>query len=173
MIPEGLARELASGRRHEPGQRRRAIPVGEAEFADGTDGPVDGGQQQVLSDGEPLVALGQMAIEEFDESDLLSAIREGDDVADGGDLDGLGLRGRALPLVQGGRDQIVGRASVDGADDLRLAVDALAFAGIGIGLAVNDLAVRLAMRLRPLIRRSYKMGPPMSSEIVRWFGGAG
>jgi hypothetical protein len=110
MIPEGLAGELTGGRRNEPGQRGRAIPVGEAEFADGTDGPVDGGEQQIVSDGEPLVALGQMAIEEFDESDLLSEIIESDDIAKGRDIDGLRLRRLALLLLQSGRDQIVGRA---------------------------------------------------------------
>ena len=110
MIPEGLAGELAGSRRDKPGQRGRAIPVGEAEFADGTDGPVDGGQEQVLPDGEPLVALGQMAIEELDEPDLLSEIIESDDVAEGGDIDGLGLWRLALALLQGSGDQIVGRA---------------------------------------------------------------
>jgi len=80
-----------------------------------------------------------MAIEEFDESDLLSEIIEGDDVAEGRDIDGQGLRRLGLPLLQGGRDQMVGGAQIDGADDLRLAVDALAFAGVIVGLAVNDL----------------------------------
>jgi len=51
-----------------------------------------------------------MAIEEFDESDLLSEIIKGDDVAEGRDIDGLWLGRLALPLLEGGRDQIVGRS---------------------------------------------------------------
>ena len=35
-----------------------AIPVGELQFTGGRNGAVDSGQQQVLPDGEALVALG-------------------------------------------------------------------------------------------------------------------
>ena len=31
------------------------------------DGAIDGGQQQVLADGETLVAFGRMGVEDFDE----------------------------------------------------------------------------------------------------------
>jgi hypothetical protein len=139
MVPEGLAGKLFGTGGQEPGQRGGALPIGKAEFAGGMDGAIDGGQQQVLAHGKPLGPFGKVAIQEGDEPDLLGEVIEGDDVAEGSDVDGVGLRGLALLVPQCGGEELVGRSQVEGADDLRPAVDALAFAGIIVGVAVNDL----------------------------------
>src|SRR5216683_8018919 len=163
VIPEGLAGQLLGGGGQQPGQRGGAIPIGEAELAGGMDGAIDGGEQQILADGKPLGPLGEVTVQEGDESDLLGEVVQGDDVAEGSDIDGVGLWNLALLVPQGGGDEIVGRAQVDSADDLRPAVDALAFAGVVVGVAVNDLGREARHAVNPgamqptrlVFRRSY------------------
>ena len=117
------------------------VPVGELEFAGGGDGAVDGGQQQVLSDGEALVALDrEEGINQSDKIEALGDIEQRGDIGESGDL---GFE--RLPGVLGGGDQIVDFAEIDLADDLGLAIDALAVAGIVIGVAADYLGVRLGI----------------------------
>jgi len=40
-------------------------------------GTVNGGQDQVLADGEALVALGDLGVDEFDQADLVGLVPEG------------------------------------------------------------------------------------------------
>ena len=58
-------------------------------------------------------------------------------IAEGGDHGLLGS-GR-LAGAHGGGDQVFDLAEIDGAGDFGLAVDALAVAGVVIGVAVDDL----------------------------------
>src|SRR5207244_4255184 len=92
VVPKGLAGELLGGGGQQAWQGSLAIPVGELALAGGLDGAVDGGEEQVVANGESLVAFGEVAVEEFDEADLLSKVVEGNDVTEGGDIDGLGQR---------------------------------------------------------------------------------
>src|SRR5208283_3088176 len=90
VIPEGLAGELLGGGGQQARQRGLAIPVSKLEFARGLDSAVEGGEEEILADREPLLAFGKVAVEEFDEPDLLSEIVEGDDIAKSGDRDRVG-----------------------------------------------------------------------------------
>ena len=151
VIPKGLAGELRCGGGNQTGEGGLSIPVGQLAFAGGVDGPVDGGQEQILPDGESLLAFGQMAIQEFDESDLLGQIIEGHDVAEGCDVHGLGLGNQPLLLLGGRGDEIVGGTEIDGADNLGLPVNALAFAGVVVGFSVNDLGGEAGHRGTPFL----------------------
>ena len=156
VVPEGLARELVAGGGDEPRERGVAIPVGKAEFAGGTDRPVDRSQKQILAHGKALSAFGEMAIEEFDKPDLLGKIVECDDIAESSDIDRSRLRGLALFTREGGVDEVVRGAQIGGAHDLGLAPDALAFAGVVVGVAVDDLGREACHKAPSLSRvRSY------------------
>ena len=80
-----------------------------------------------------------MTVEEFDEPEVLGEVVQGDDVAKGSDGHRVGLWDLGLLFFEDGGEEILRRAKVDGADDFGLAVNALAFTGVVIGLAVNDL----------------------------------
>jgi len=83
-----------------------------------------------------LVALGgEDGIEQRDEIQTLSDVEQGGGIGESGHLRFEGLRW--LPGDLGGRDEIVDFAEVDLADDLGLAIDALAIAGVVIGMAAD------------------------------------
>ena len=104
------------------------------QFTGGGNRAVDGGQEQVLPGREALAALGREdGIEQRDQIQTLSDVEEGGGIAESGDLGFEGL-GRLLGALGGG-DEVVDLAEVDLADDLGLAVDALAIAGVVIGVA--------------------------------------
>ena len=84
-----------------------------------------------------MVAFGKQGIEQRDEIETLGDVPQGGDVATGGDLGFERLRGN-ISLLCGG-DEVLDLAEVDLADDLGLAVNALAIAGIVIGVAVDLL----------------------------------
>ena len=112
------------------------VPVGELQFAGGGNRAVDGGQKQILPDGEALVALGRKdGIEQLEQIQTLSDVEEGGDISESGHLRFEGLR-RLLGAFGGGHE-IVDFAEVDLADDLGFAIDALAIAGVVIGVAAD------------------------------------
>ena len=84
-----------------------------------------------------MVAFGKQGIEQRDEIETLGDLPQGGDVAAGGDLGFEGLRGN-LGLLGGG-DEVLELAEIDLADDLGLAVNALAIAGVIVGVTVNLL----------------------------------
>ena len=59
MVPEVLRGKLSRIGGQEAGQDGLPVPVGELQFAGGADGAVDGGEQQVLTAGEALMAFGR------------------------------------------------------------------------------------------------------------------
>ena len=106
-----------------------AVPVGELQLAGGRDGAVDGGQQQVLAEGESLVTLGgKDGIQQLDQIQALSDMEQGGDITESRHLSFERLR-RPLRLLGGGH-QVVDLAEVNLANDLGLAIDALAIAGV-------------------------------------------
>ena len=114
-----------------------AIPVGELQFAGGGNGAVDGGQEQVLADGDALAALGgKDGIEQLDQIQTLRDIEQGSDVGESSHL-GFERLGWMLGAL-GGSHEVVDFAEIDLADDLRLAVDALAITGVVIGVAADQ-----------------------------------
>ena len=84
-----------------------------------------------------MVAFGKQGIEQRDEIETLGDVPQGGDVAAGGDLGFERLRGN-MSLLRGG-DEVLEIAEVNLADDLGLAVNALAIAGIVIGVTVDLL----------------------------------
>ena len=113
------------------------VPVGELQFAGGGNRAVDGGQQQVLPDGKTLMALGrENGIQQLDQIEALGDIEQRGDIAEGGHFRFQGLGQMFEPL--GGGHEIVDFAEVDGTDDLGLAIDALAKAGVVIGVAADS-----------------------------------
>ena len=86
----------------------------------------------------PWVALGREdGIEQLDQIQTPSDVKEGGGISESGHLRFEGLRW--LPGVLGGSHEIVDFAEVDLADDLGLAIDALAIAGVVIGVAADFL----------------------------------
>ena len=89
-----------------------------------------------MADGEALVALGrENGIEQLDQIQTLSDVEQGGGIGKSGDHGFEGLRG--LAGVLDGGDEIVDSAEVDLADDLGLAIDALAIASVVVGMAAN------------------------------------
>ena len=84
-----------------------------------------------------MATLGKQRIEQRDEIETLGDVPQGGDVAAGGDLSFERLRGH-MDSLRGG-DEVLKLAEVDLADDLGLAVNALAIAGIVIGVTVDLL----------------------------------
>ena len=84
-----------------------------------------------------MVAFGKQRIEQRDEIETLGDVPQGGDVAAGSDLSFERLRGDTGSLRGG--DEVLEFAEVDLADDLGLAVNALAIAGIVIGVTVDLL----------------------------------
>jgi hypothetical protein len=84
-----------------------------------------------------LAAFGNQGIEQRDEIETLGDVPQGGDVAAGSDLGFERLRGNMSLL--GGGDEVLEFAEVDLADDLGFAVNALAIAGIVIGVTVDLL----------------------------------
>ena len=158
VIPEGLAGELPGGGREQAGEDGLAIPVGELEFTGGVNRAIEGGEEEILTDGEPLVPFGEVAVEEFDEPEVLSEVVEGDNVAKGGDGHRVGLWHLGLLFFEDGDEEILRGAKVDGADDFGLAVNALAFTGVVIGLAVNDLGGKAGHAQNPPFRAAGTAG---------------
>ena len=76
-------------------------------------------------------------IEQLDKIQSLSNVEKSGDISESGDLGFEGL-GRLLGALGGG-DEVVDFAEVDLADDFGLAVDALAIAGVVIGVAADNL----------------------------------
>jgi hypothetical protein len=103
------------------------------------DGAIEGGEEEILADGESLVAFGEVAVDQGDQVDLLGQIEKGRDIAKSRNIDGLGLGSLVVVLLGSGGDEGLRGAEIEGPDDLRLAVDALALAGVVVGMAVNDL----------------------------------
>ena len=64
--------------------------MGQLGLAGGVSGAVDGGQHQVLAHREALVALGDPGLDEFDQAELAGLVKEGGDLAEAGQADGLG-----------------------------------------------------------------------------------
>jgi len=69
------------------------VPLGQLRFAGGVHGAVDGGQQQVLPDGQALAAFGEQAVDQVRQADGTGQVPEGGYVAEAGDVDGPGRRG--------------------------------------------------------------------------------
>ena len=136
VVPEGLAGELVGGGGQQARQDGVVVPMGQLGLAGGVGGAVDGGQQQVLADREALVALGDLGIDEFDQADLAGLVKEGGDIAEAGQAGSLGPEG--LLGLGDGLDDMVQGAEIDGFDDFRFAVHALALAGVVIGASLED-----------------------------------
>ena len=83
------------------------------------------------------MAFGKQGIEHRDEIETLGDLPQGGDVAARGDLGFEGLR-KEMSLLCGG-DEVLDLAEIDLADDLGLAFNALAIAGVVIGVAVDLL----------------------------------
>ncbi len=112
------------------------VPIGQLSLAGGMGGAVERGQQQVLADGQALVALGDLGIDEFDQADLLGLVIESGDIAEAGQAGAFGLE-RRLGLGEGRQDMVQG-AEISGFDDFGFAVHALALACVVVGAAGDD-----------------------------------
>jgi hypothetical protein len=137
VIPEVLGGEQRRIDRQQAGEDGPAIPVGQVHLTGRSDGAVEGREQKVLATGQALVAFGNQGIEQRDQIETLGDVPQGGDVAAGGDLGFERLRGN-MSLLCGG-DEVLDLAEVDLADDLGLAVNALAIAGVIIGVTVDLL----------------------------------
>ena len=84
-----------------------------------------------------MVAFGKQGIEQRDEIETLGDLPQGRDVAARGDLCFKGLRGK-MSLLCGG-DEVLDLAKIDLADNLGLAVNALAIASVVVGVAIDLL----------------------------------
>lgn len=137
MVPEVLGRQSRRIGGQQAGQGGLPVPVVELQFTGGRDGAVDGGQQQILPEGEALVALGgENGIQQRDEIQALSDVEEGGDISKSGHLSFEWLGWQVGPFRGG--DDVVDLAEVDLPDDLGFAVDALAIAGVVIGVAADE-----------------------------------
>jgi hypothetical protein len=138
MVPEGLAGELVGGGRNQSRKNAVAIPGKQLGFAGGMGRTVNGGQHQILSYGEALLALGHLGVNQFDQTQLGDLVVESGDISEVGNFRSLGrkwLLGRF-----DGLDDVFERAQVSGLDDFGTAPDALTPPGVIIGPAFDDFA---------------------------------
>ena len=138
MIPEGLAGQLVRSGGEQASESGLLVPRGQAGFTARRDDAIDGGQQEVLADGQALLSLWQVAIDEGDQIQPRSQIEEGGDVTEGSNIDGLRLRGRRGRIEAA--EEVIKGAEVSGFDDFGIAVDALAIADVVVGAAFDEFA---------------------------------
>ncbi len=137
VVPEVLRGQRGRIGRQQASQDSLAVPVGELQFAGGGNGAIDGGQEQVLPDRESLAALGRKdGIEQLDQIQTLSDVEQSGGIGESGDL-GFARLGWLLGPF-GGSDEVVDFAEIDLADDFGLAIDALAIAGVVIGVTADN-----------------------------------
>ena len=137
VIPEALAGELAGADGQQAVQGGGVEPAGESGLGGGGEAAVEDGDEQVQADGGAGAALGGMAVDELDQLEAASEReqgRAGTELAHHG-LERLGGGAGGLELLE----DAVGIAEVGLGDDLGLAVDALADAGVVVGAAADDL----------------------------------
>ena len=107
-------------------------------LAGGSDGTVEGGQQEILAYGQALVAFGELGVDQIDQAQLGGLVVESGDGAKLQDFGGV-RQERGLGVVEGLEDAVEG-AEVGGFDDGGSAIDALAVADVVIGVALDELS---------------------------------
>ena len=136
MVPEVLRGEPGQVGRKQVGERRLAIPIGKLKLAGGGHHPINGRQQQILTNREALLSLGrEEGIQQGNHLQALGDVEQCGHVGEGGDFGFQSLGKLAGGL--GGGDEVFEFAQIDLADNLGLAADALAVAGVVIGVAVD------------------------------------
>ena len=139
VVPEALAGQLLGADIQEAAQGGALEPAGHPDLAAGGDAAVDGGQEQVGTDGGPGAGLGDVAVDMVAQFQSLGDVIQGHDGAEVGD-DSLARPGRRVGVGSGGSqggDDVVGTAEVLLPDDGGLAVDAAALAGVVVGPAAD------------------------------------
>ena len=137
MVPEALAGEPAGAQGEEAAKGGGVESAGEAGLGAGGEAAVEDGGEQVGADRRAGAALGDMAVDVLDE---LQAAGEGEQGGGGTEfahdrLQWLGEHGGGTELL----DDLVGAAEIGLGNDLGLAVDAFADAGVVVGVAADDL----------------------------------
>ncbi len=137
LVPEALAGELVGAQGEQAAQGGGVEPAGEAGLGAGGEAAVEDGGEQVGADGGAGAALGEMTVDVLDE---LQAAGEGEQSGRGTEfthdrLQRLGGGGSGAEFL----DDLVGATEIGLGDDLGLAVDALADAGVVVGVAPDDL----------------------------------
>ncbi len=138
VVPKGLTGKLSGGGGQQAGQDALVVPTGQLGLAGRGGRPVECGKDEILADGQALVAFGELGVDQFRQAELVSLVIESGHVAEVEDfrlLRGLGNLG-ALD----GLEDAVERTEVSGFDDFGFAVDALAVADIVIGAAFDEFA---------------------------------
>ena len=136
VIPEALAGELAGADGQQAAEGRGVEPAGESGHGSGGEAAVEDGDEQVEADGGAGAALGGVAVDELDELQAAGEREQGSAGAglEDDSLEGLGGDTGGLELLE----DAVSIAEVGLGNDLRLAVDALADAGVVVGAAADD-----------------------------------
>jgi hypothetical protein len=113
MVPEALGRQRGRIGGQQTSQDRLAVPVSKVHFAGGGNRTIDGSQEQVLPEGDALVAFGRKdGIEQLDEIQSLRNVEKSGGISESGDLGFEGLGRLLRPL--GGSDEVVDFAEVGG-----------------------------------------------------------
>ena len=84
--------------------------------------------------------VGKDGVQQWDKVQALRDVEQGGDIGEGGDL-GFERLGRQMGALGSG-DHGVDVAEIDLADDLGFTVDALAIAGVVIGVAADELGCK-------------------------------
>jgi hypothetical protein len=94
MVPEALGGQRGRIGGQQTSQDRLAVPVSKVHFAGGGHRTIDGSQEQVLPEGDALVAFGRKdGIEQLDEIQSLRNVDKSVDNSESGDLGFEGLGG--------------------------------------------------------------------------------
>ena len=137
VIPEPLTGQLAGLDGKEPAQDRPPIPVGQSGLACGREASVDGRQDDIGADPDPLLSFAGMSIDRPDEIELLGQVIQGGGSGEVRENDRLGS-GRLGGSAHRPGD-VIGFAEVLLPDDFRFTFDPPALAGVPVGVATDDL----------------------------------
>src|SRR6516164_1149594 len=137
VVPKVLGGEQRGIDGQQAGEDGAAVPVGQLHLTGGSEGAIECGEQKVLAAGYALVALGEQGVEQGDEIETLGNLPQGSDITARSDLGFEGLRENRSSLCGG--DEVIELAEIDLANDLGLAVDTPAIAGVVVGVAVDVL----------------------------------
>ncbi len=140
MVPEALAAQKIAPDRKEAAQDAPLVPLGHGCLAGWSKAAVDGGKSHVGADTDALVSFPSVAIDGGDQIQFLCQVIQGGGGREVRQDDLLGL----WDLRRGPHScsDVFGLAEVFLPNDLWLAVDTLAFAGIPVGTSPDHLLVQ-------------------------------
>lgn len=139
VVPETLTAKLLGTDAHEAPKRSCLEPICKTSLTAWGETAIEDGNEQIGSHTGAVAGFGSMTVDVLKQAQALYQIEERNNRTELGDDNLFGSRHIRRRFPAHGSDDIVCPPEVFLPDDLGLAVDPLAFAGVVVSLAVNVL----------------------------------